>query len=375
MRAKTRKQGGRWSVAVIGAGVVGLATARALLDRGIEVDIFEPGAPGGAQSRGRSRLYLRAIGDPRVRRLVDESVAIWNRWQEETGTVLLSPHGVISFGELAVARGSAVREELSGDDLRDLTEAEARKLLPQLARPAGPATLDTGAGTIWARLAVSALLGWSGDLIIPRRADGLEPLADGRVRVHAGDISRTYDAVVVAAGLESGPLVADLGVEIPMERRARVLTTHSLVPELVGRELPGFRGLEAGGEMTYGMPVRTGDLYEIGFYRDLRTDGNGRIVPEAVRQMAGKIEGWVREMVPGLGPDRMATFSDWVIELPWGMDAVGIWRAGPVLVPAGMRLFALAPILGEVLAEAAEGRPVRSDFRPDQLLGDPRAGF
>lgn len=41
-------------VVIIGAGVVGLATAHALLDSGHEVELLDPGEPGGATSRGNA---------------------------------------------------------------------------------------------------------------------------------------------------------------------------------------------------------------------------------------------------------------------------------------------------------------------------------
>nr|WP_255396344.1 FAD-dependent oxidoreductase [Kocuria sp. CNJ-770] len=41
-------------VAVVGAGIVGLATAHALRARGADVTLYESGPPGGGQSAGQS---------------------------------------------------------------------------------------------------------------------------------------------------------------------------------------------------------------------------------------------------------------------------------------------------------------------------------
>lgn len=362
-------------MAIIGAGVVGLSAAKALIDRGVEVDVFEHDAPGGAQSRGRSRLFMRDSEDPRLMGLIEESRQLWQSWQREAGTELLSTHGMISFDDRSVPEDSRIRDELPDGGLLDLSADDLRSRLPILADPVGPATLDRHGGAIWARVAIGMLLGSAGGHIVPRRVDRLEVRADGRVKVHAGDLRRTHDAVIVAAGLGTAELATDLGVEIPMGRRAKVMTTHAIDPRFAGRGLPGFRGLEAGDEIAYGMPVRSRDMYKIGFYRDLEADDDGKLDPEAVGTLAGEVEEWVREEVPGLVPERLSTFADWSIGLPWGMDAVGIWRSGPALLPVGMKLFGLAPVLGEVLADAAEGGPVREELRPDQLLGDPQPGL
>jgi len=372
---RKREPGGKWSVGIVGAGVTGLSAARALLDRGIEFDLFEPAAPGGAQSRGKTRLFMRRSKDPRIIALIRESLAVWSRWQREAGTELFARPGVVSFGKHVIGEDSRARAELDPSGIRNLSDDQLARLLPILGDPAGPATLDPESGAIWARVAIGVLLGWAGEYLIPRRVDAIEPLPDGRVRIHAGDIQRDHDAAIVAAGLGTGELARSLGVEIPIRPRAKVLTTHAIAPSLSGRPLPAIRGVRAGGETAYGMPVRTRDLYKIGFNRDLETSGDGSMNPEAVHVLAGEVEAWVREVMPGLVPDRLATFADWAIELPWGLDAIGVWRAGPVLMPAGMKMFGLAPVLGEVLADAAEGRAVREDFRPEKLLGEPQPGF
>ena len=47
---------GRHEIAVIGAGIVGLATAYALSERGVGASVYEGGVPGNGQSGGESRI-------------------------------------------------------------------------------------------------------------------------------------------------------------------------------------------------------------------------------------------------------------------------------------------------------------------------------
>ena len=59
-------------VAVIGAGIVGLAAAFALEWAGSSVRVYETGPPGHGQSGGESRVFRHAHDDPRVLGSVDE---------------------------------------------------------------------------------------------------------------------------------------------------------------------------------------------------------------------------------------------------------------------------------------------------------------
>src|SRR2546429_1318639 len=60
-------------VAVVGAGIVGLATAEALIRRGAEVRCFEAARPGDAQSGGLTRIFRHRHDDERLVELAVES--------------------------------------------------------------------------------------------------------------------------------------------------------------------------------------------------------------------------------------------------------------------------------------------------------------
>src|SRR5437588_2011200 len=85
-------------VAVVGAGIVGLSTAYALLDQGASITVYERGVPGNAQSGGESRIFRHAHDDRRLVELAREARGIWREWEERFGTELLSRDGVLALG-------------------------------------------------------------------------------------------------------------------------------------------------------------------------------------------------------------------------------------------------------------------------------------
>lgn len=372
--AGTREGAG--SIGIVGAGIVGLATAMALERRGVGYEIFEPGAPGGGQSRGGSRLYWYEKCDPDLVGLALESMRIWNAWEHRMEVELISRRGILTFGTEVITRLEGSPQEPvsreAGPDrhVRLLTGEEAARHLPALDRVDEPVALDPAGATIWAQVAIGSLFSQVGQAVIPRRVDGLTSLADGRVEIRAGDIRRVYDAVVVAAGTSTPDLARPLGVEIPVSKRARVRTIHEVRPRVSGRVSSGFRELRHRGETVEGSPMRGYGRFGVGVDGSVQTDGEGRVDPDSINRRVEDVTDFVGELMPGLVPEPSRAHACWVTELPWGRDGIGIWRSGQVLFPAGANMFRLAPVLGEALSDAAGGLPVRPELRPDNRLGE-----
>jgi sarcosine oxidase len=357
-------------VAVVGAGIVGLAAADALLRHGASVLCLDGGAPGHGQSAGVARGFRHLHADPALTRLAVESRAGWRALEARAGVELLERGGMVRLGgdiepELAALHAVGVQA-------RVLDPGEAAARLPALAPEAGPLLFDPDAGALRARAAIRALGGLVGDRLVRARVEALEPTAGGvRVETAAGAVRCRRCLVCAGAGTER--LVAPLGIAIARERRAALRLTFRTTAPASG--LAPVWGDRSGrfGEAAYGTPegpVR----YAVG----LQATTPPLDAPEAeavpggavdVREARRRLIAYVGAAFPGLDP----TPVDGVLRLIAPLrgpdeDAFGLWERDGVLAFAGHNLFKHAPALGARLAAAALG-----DGPPDPLLRPPGA--
>jgi sarcosine oxidase len=316
-------------VAVIGAGIVGLATAHELAERGAEVTVYERGAPGGGQSGGESRIFRHAHDDPRLVALAVESRERWRAWEKRFGVELVAPVGAVALGPAIERRLELLHE--AGVRARMADAASALPILP----PAGPALLDEDGGVIRTTAAVRALVAALGGAIVADEVVELAP--SGEVR--AGGSVATYERVVVCAGRDTAILAARAGLDLPLR-----VSTHTRHAYPV-REPAPLACLLDGEHGAYGDPLPGNGRYAV---------GRGEADPAA----------YVAERLPGLEPRAVETRTCWVTELPWGHDGIAVWEAGALRFVAGNNLFKHAPALGHRLAADELG-----DMRPGERLG------
>jgi sarcosine oxidase len=86
-------------VAVIGAGVMGLATGWALKRRGHEVVLYEQFHVGHdrGSSHGRSRIFRLAYAEDHYVRLAQESLGLWRELEAESGETVLELPGLVEI--------------------------------------------------------------------------------------------------------------------------------------------------------------------------------------------------------------------------------------------------------------------------------------
>jgi sarcosine oxidase len=144
-------------VAVIGAGVMGLATGWALKRRGREPIVYEQFDRGHARgsSHGRSRIFRLAYAEPEYVRLAQESFALWRELEDETGETLLELNGLLEV-VTTLEESTAPTLEACGVAWERLDREEAERRYPIRVPEGSFAMLQPEAGIVRADRALAA---------------------------------------------------------------------------------------------------------------------------------------------------------------------------------------------------------------------------
>ncbi|HUF60157.1 MAG TPA: FAD-binding oxidoreductase [Actinomycetota bacterium] len=251
-------------VLVVGAGIVGAATAYELARRGVNVTLLEGRRPAwGASGRnpGFVWLHTRATGVQMElglagRGLYDELV------QELDGFEFRESGGMTYFFEEEAELFPAFVEErrTGGLPMELLDRDDARRACPILPPNVAGATFNPLDAHINTELLVRSLCAAAerlgADIVAERTVTHLLADGDRCVGAATADGELPADHVVVAAGVWSGPLVEPFGARVPIEpMRLQLVETEPLDlrfdPILYGptalkqyafvKELPGYR--------------------------------------------------------------------------------------------------------------------------------------
>jgi len=213
-------------VIVVGAGVVGAGTAYALAKAGLRVTLLEGERPGfGASGRNPGFLWMQSKAAGAT---LDVSL-IALRFQQELGAEV-GDFGFRACGSLVFFRDPALRDRLADHAARRSAEGMPLALLPPAAALDRCPALDPGiAGALWCpldahqdtrqlvqRLAAAAVARGA-RLDFPRCVVSLLRHGDRVSGVVLDDGTRlAAGTVVLAAGLGAPPLLAPLGLRLPL---------------------------------------------------------------------------------------------------------------------------------------------------------------
>lgn len=358
-------------IGVVGAGIIGLSAADALMQRGASVTVYERGVPGNGQSGGESRIFRHAHDDPRLIPFACRSLQLWREWEQRCGRELVSRDGVLSLGPGARGRQATLADH--GVSARLVAPAEASAALPVLADCDGfdELLLDDDGGVIRARAAIEMLRAAVRDRIVFDEVMSVRPTTGGAVEVRRGGATAEHDQVLVCAGLGTAGLAHGVGIEVPLRASLHVRLAFAVRGAPPARLACLLDGTGAAGEHAYGDPLPGNGAYALGVAEaGIHPDG-GLIDPDGLATAARRTVDYARAMLPGLDPAQPRARHCWVTELDWGADGFAVWTAGGAHFFLGQNLFKHAPTIGQALAATALGEPTAIDLSPDARLGSP----
>jgi sarcosine oxidase len=340
-------------VAVIGAGVVGLAASAALLDRGVEVTCLDRTGPMAERSTGSSRIFRLAHSSADLVALARDARAGWARWSEAAGRPLIRDVGCLVSGAPTLAWTAAMRKAgapytVVGPDWPELG-------LP-VRRAPGVLLHDTTGGVIDAEGTGAYLTGRVGAALRPAIVYELEERGPG-ARVHTPDGPLDVDAVLIAAGAGTSPLAARVGLYTPP-----VLAHHVRFTFATTRVGPLRSWIDQSSDRmnTYQHMAGPGRWVVGGLFDHAEIAWEvGRT--EATRGSREAAVAYVRDHLDGVEP---AVLDELYCTTMAGLDdGFHLRRRGPFTAVYGDNLFKFAPLLGGLLAAAVtEGTADEVDY-------------
>ncbi|MBO9050256.1 FAD-dependent oxidoreductase [Curtobacterium flaccumfaciens] len=349
-------------VVVIGAGVVGAATAYALTARGERVLLVEQHARGHhlGSSHGATRIFRQGYADPEYVALTTRALALWEALEAAAGEELIVRTGAVDHGRPEVV--DAIAAALADADIphESLTPDQAAARWPGIAFE-GHVLTHASAGRIRSERTIEVFLTLAertglSDLRFDTRVTGLEDHGDD-VTVTLSDGSAVRTASVVAAVGSWAPtlvgeLLAGRGAGLPAIRVTQEQPAH-FPSHLPDAAWPSFVHW-ADGDDVYGL-LTPGEGVKVGFH------GTGPVVDPDHRDFvpvpaeAERLQAYVARYVPGVDATE-PTFISCLYDNSPDEDFV-IDRVGPLTVATGFsgHGFKFAPLLGEMLADLAMG--------------------
>jgi sarcosine oxidase len=321
-------------VAVVGAGVIGCATAWALAERGADVTLFEQFGPEHTRgsSHGRTRIFRLAYPEPYWVALAEEALAGWRELEQGTGRQLLAFHGLIELCSRVEVTSSDVLEA-RGIEHRLLKRDELRGHGVEL--PEGWVALwQPDAGVVLADDARHAFLA------------AAQPQWETQHRVESLD-DLDADVVVVTAGPWVTKLIPDLPLIVTRETVAYYARSGAPTPSVVElNDQTRHHAMYALHDPKHGLKA--------GAHR------GGHVADPDVEEPADpalvdRISGWVRERFPDVDPTPVAAES--CLYTSTEDESFVLERRGRLVIGSACsgHGFKFAPAVGRRLADLALG--------------------
>lgn len=324
-------------VAVVGAGVMGLATAHALVRDGHEVVVHERFKVGNdrGSSHGGSRIIRFAYEDPSWLELQQEAIAGWRELEAEAGEDLLVMNGLLEIASKLEDSSAPILDRI-GVQWHQLSAQDVAQRYPVRLPNGSFALLQPEAGTIRADRVLAAL------------SRGLD-IREGSTVRSVDDIDA--DAVVVTAGGWVNELIEPpLDVRVTRETvcyfrlEGTVPAVVSFKPDTTGLAFNARAEFFALADPLYGLKI---GMHQVG--SDTDTNDPGVPSPEVV----ARITEWANTVFQLTDPEPAEV--DTCIYTTTKDQNFVLEKRGRVVVgsPCSGSGFKFAPAIGKRLAALA----------------------
>ena len=356
---------------VVGAGLLGLSAAWALTRRGWRVLVVEAApAPGHerAGSKGDARIFRLGYPEPHYVEMALLARARWHDLEAATGRRLLRVTGQVTLGDEAALGAIAGALSAAGAPVERISAPTAARRFPGILAT-GPVLVEPDSGVLSAHECLRALCQVGGfELRTESPVTSLRQ-SPGSVTVGtAGGTAIEADVVVCCAGPATLGL---LGARTARAAPPSLPQVAYFAPRRGDDDAPPVF-IEWGDDMVYGLPVPTGGLHAGTYKVSHHTPGPAldAFDPADPAPLAGddpgllaRLTGAVARLIPWLDPHPVAT-ERCVYDNAAGADFI-LDRVGRIVVGCGTsgHAFKFGPLLGELLADLAEG------VRPSVDLG------
>lgn len=332
-------------VAVVGAGVVGLATTAALLDGDVEVVCFERLAPMAERSAGDSRIFRLAHRNAELVDLARRARQLYADWERQSNEELINPVGVVISGN-----GTSVwSKAMTAAGVTHLDVGPDSELLRLPTRKIPAESMIDPAGGVLRVARIGAFL--TSRCQVALRSEHVYALQDddaAGVIVHTSASHERFDAVILCAGATTASLAVQVGLYPPIDLAHHVRFTFRVRPEAPDRMqcwicrsddgLHSYQQSSAPGQWAVGVEVDSADAaWEVGRVKATQT----------ARDVATS---YVRSTLDAIDPEVIDEV--YCAVNPSLDDGVQFLRNGRVLAVYGENLFKFAPLIGLRLADA-----------------------
>lgn len=348
-------------IVVVGAGIAGVATARALAQRGRRVLVLEQFVLDHTRgsSHGSSRIFRLSYPDAHYVRLALAAREGWRELEADCGERLIVPSGALDLGAIAIENAKALRscgvahELIDGGQVADRWGLRASRDEPALYQPDGGVALADRARAAF----VSSARAAGAEIVEHVRVVSLAA-ARRTVRVTTDRGELTAAAVVVTAGAWAPGLLAPLGIELAVIPTRETVAYFAVpgaetLPSLIDAAIPtgGRHGIARRGVVSYavsapGVGLKAG-LHHAGPPADPDEIGTA---DEAVVRWAGEwVESRYRAGVELVAEPETCLYTSTADE------SFVLERHGRVVVGSACsgHGFKFAPVVGRTLAALA----------------------